>query len=135
MKTVLDEKRNLVKKIDVMLKTAKMREKQLALNIETDMKESQRRLIENFFHMMKIEIKNTCEQARDIRKENIQRDATEKKLVNVIMMQETYIEEMRDKSMKYEIDALKNIAGVTPLEGGGVFTHALTRLYTMKKQS
>jgi hypothetical protein len=37
--------------------------------------------------------------------------------------------------MKYEIDALKNIAGVTPLEGGGVFTHALTRLYTMKKQS
>lgn len=118
-----------------MLKTAKMREKQLALNIETDMKESQRRLIENFFHMMKIEIKNTCEQARDIRKENIQRDATEKKLVNVIMMQETYIEEMRDKSMKYEIDALKNIAGVTPLEGGGVFTHALTRLYTMKKQS
>ena len=135
MKTVLDEKRNLVKKIDVMLKTAKMREKQLALNIETDMKESQRRLIENFFHMMKIEIKNTCEQARDIRKENIQRDATEKKLVNVIMMQETYIEEMRDKSMKYEMDALKNIAGVTPLEGGGVFTHALTRLYTMKKQS
>jgi len=135
MKTVLDEKRNLVKKIDVMLKTAKMREKQLALNIETDMKESQRRLIENFFHMMKIEIKNTCEQARDIRKENIQRAATEKKLVNVIMMQETYIEEMRDKSMKYEIDALKNIAGVTPLEGGGVFTHALTRLYTMKKQS
>jgi hypothetical protein len=135
MKTVLDEKRNLVKKIDVMLKTAKMREKQLALNIETDMKESQRRLIENFFHMMKIEIKNTCEQARDIRKENIQRDGTEKKLVNVIMMQETYIEEMRDKSMKYEIDALKNIAGVTPLEGGGVFTHALTRLYTMKKQS
>lgn len=135
MKTVLDEKRNLVKKIDVMLKTAKMREKQLALNIETDMKESQRRLIENFFHMMKIEIKNTCEQARDIRKENIQRDGTEKKLVNVIMMQETYIEEMRDKSMKYEMDALKNIAGVTPLEGGGVFTHALTRLYTMKKQS
>ncbi len=46
MKTIVDEKRNLVKKIDVMLKTAKMREKQLALNIETSMKESQRRMIE-----------------------------------------------------------------------------------------
>ncbi len=46
MKTMVDEKRNLVKKIDVMLKTAKMREKQLALNIETSMKESQRRMIE-----------------------------------------------------------------------------------------
>jgi hypothetical protein len=61
MKTMVDEKRNLVKKIDVMLKTAKMRERQLALNIETNMKESQRRMIEDFFHMMKIEIKNTCE--------------------------------------------------------------------------
>ncbi len=40
MKTIVDEKRNLVKKIDVMLKTSKMREKQLALNIETSMKES-----------------------------------------------------------------------------------------------
>jgi|LauGreDrversion4_2_1035121.scaffolds.fasta_scaffold1245414_1 hypothetical protein len=27
MKTIIDEKRNLVKKIDVMLKTAKMRER------------------------------------------------------------------------------------------------------------
>lgn len=61
MKSMVDEKRNLVKKIDVMMKTAKMREKQLALNIETSMKESQRRMIEDFFHMMKIEIKNTCE--------------------------------------------------------------------------
>ena len=40
MKTIVDEKRNLVKKIDVMIKTSKMREKQLALNIETSMKES-----------------------------------------------------------------------------------------------
>lgn len=61
MKTVVDEKRNLVKKIGVMVKTAKLRERQLALNIETSMKESQRIMIENFFHMMKIEIKNTCE--------------------------------------------------------------------------
>ncbi len=82
---------------------------------------------------MKIEIKNTCEQARDIRKESVQRDATERKLVNVIMMQETYIEEMRDKSMKFEIETLKNIASASPLEGGGVFSHALTRLYTGKK--
>lgn len=90
-------------------------------------------MIEDFFHMMKIEIKNTCEQARDIRKENVQRDATERKLVNVIMMQESYIEEMRDKSMKFDMESLKNIAGAPPLQGGGVFTHALTRLYTMKK--
>jgi len=41
-------------------------------------------MIEDFFHMMKIEIKNTCEQAREIRRENIQRDATERKLVNII---------------------------------------------------
>lgn len=51
------------------------------------------------------------------------------------MMQETYIEEMRDKSMKFEIETLKNIAGGSPLEGGGVFSHALTRLYTAKKQA
>jgi hypothetical protein len=106
MKTMVDEKRNLVKKIDVMLKTAKMRERQLALNIETNMKESQRRMIEDFFHMMKIEIKNTCEQARDIRKESVQRDATERKLVNIIMMQESYIDEMRDKSMKVDMESL-----------------------------
>ena len=106
MKTMVDEKRNLVKKIDVMLKTAKMRERQLALNIETNMKESQRRMIEDFFHMMKIEIKNTCEQARDIRKESVQRDATERKLVNIIMMQESYIDEMRDKSMKFDMESL-----------------------------
>ena len=106
MKTIVDEKRNLVKKIDVMIKTAKMRERQLALNIETNMKESQRRMIEDFFHMMKIEIKNTCEQARDIRKENVQRDGTERKLVNIIMFQESYIDEMRDKSMKFDMETL-----------------------------
>jgi hypothetical protein len=70
------------------------------------MKESQRRMIEDFFHMMKIEIKNTCEQARDIRKESVQRDATERKLVNIIMMQESYIDEMRDKSMKVDMEGL-----------------------------
>ena len=133
MKTIVDEKRNLVKKIDVMLKTSKMREKQLALNIETNMKESQRKMIEDFFHMMKIEIKNTCEQAREIRKENIQRDGTERKLVNIIMVQEQYIDEMRDKSMKFDMETLKSIASGPPIQGGGVFTHALTRLYTQKK--
>jgi len=70
------------------------------------MKESQRRMIEDFFHMMKIEIKNTCEQARDIRKENVQRDGTERKLVNIIMFQENYIDEMRDKSMKFDMETL-----------------------------
>ena len=63
-------------------------------------------MIEDFFHMMKIEIKNTCEQARDIRKENVQRDATERKLVNIIMFQESYIDEMRDKSMKFDMETL-----------------------------
>jgi hypothetical protein len=71
MKSIIDEKRNLVKKMDVMIKTSKMREKQLALNIETSLKESQRKMIEDFFSMMKLEIKTTCEQARDIRKENV----------------------------------------------------------------
>lgn len=63
-------------------------------------------MIEDFFHMMKIEIKNTCEQARDIRKENVQRDGTERKLVNIIMFQESYIDEMRDKSMKFDMETL-----------------------------
>jgi hypothetical protein len=63
----------------------------------------------------------------------VQRDATERKLVNIIMFQESYIDEMRDKSMKFDMESLQNIASVPPLQGGGVFTHALTRLYTMKK--
>jgi hypothetical protein len=40
MKLLQDEKRNLLKKIDVMLKTQKMKEKQLAINIEGSLKES-----------------------------------------------------------------------------------------------
>jgi hypothetical protein len=39
MKFLLDEKKNLVKKIDVMMKTSKIREKQLAVNIESKIKE------------------------------------------------------------------------------------------------
>ena len=61
MKLILDEKRNLVKKIDVMLKTQKMKEKQLAINIEATLKESQKKMIEEFFAMMKLEIKTTCD--------------------------------------------------------------------------
>jgi|LauGreDrversion4_2_1035121.scaffolds.fasta_scaffold404613_1 hypothetical protein len=61
MKLILDEKRNLVKKIDVMLKTQKMKEKQLAINIEGSLKESQKKMIEEFFAMMKLEIKTTCD--------------------------------------------------------------------------
>jgi hypothetical protein len=40
LKQLIDDKRNLVKKIDVMMKTAKLREKQLAVNIEANMKET-----------------------------------------------------------------------------------------------
>jgi hypothetical protein len=39
MKNQIDEKKNLTKKIDVMMKTARMREKQLAVNIESRIKE------------------------------------------------------------------------------------------------
>lgn len=39
MKFITDEKKNLIKKIDVMVKTAKMREKQLAVNIESKIKD------------------------------------------------------------------------------------------------
>ncbi len=56
-----DEKKNLIKKIDVMMKTARMREKQLAINIESRIKEQQRKLIEEFFSVMKLEIETTCE--------------------------------------------------------------------------
>jgi len=40
MKQLIDDKRNMVKKIDVMMKTAKLREKQLAVNIEANIKET-----------------------------------------------------------------------------------------------
>jgi hypothetical protein len=85
MKLVVDEKRNLLKKIDVMIKTQKMREKQLAINIEGSLKESQKKMIEEFFAMMKLEIKTTCDQARAIRQESVTRDATEKRLIGVIL--------------------------------------------------
>ncbi len=42
---------------------------------------------------------------------------------------------MRDKSMKCDMETLKNIAEAPPLQGGGVFSHALTRLYVIKKQA
>ncbi len=85
MKLVMDEKRNLVKKIDVMMKTQRMKEKQLAINIEGSLKESQKRMIEEFFAMMKLEIKTTCDQARSIRQESLSREATEKRLITVIL--------------------------------------------------
>jgi hypothetical protein len=44
-----------------------MREKQLSINIEGSLKESQKKMIEEFFAMMKLEIKTTCDQARAIR--------------------------------------------------------------------
>lgn len=40
---------------------------------------------------------------------------------------------MRDKSMMWSVDALKQLAEVTPISGGGVFSHGLTRLYQLKK--
>lgn len=86
MKLVNDEKRNLLKKMDVMMKTSKMREKQLAVNIEGSLKESQKKMIDEFFAMMKIELKATCDQARAIRQESVLRDATEKKLVTLVMV-------------------------------------------------
>lgn len=49
MKNHVDEKKNLTKKIDVMMKTARMREKQLAVNIESRIKDQQKRMIEDFF--------------------------------------------------------------------------------------
>jgi hypothetical protein len=67
IKLLLDEKRNLIKKIDVMMKTSRIREKQLAMNIEGRIKEQQKKLIEDFFHLMKQEIQYTCDQAREIR--------------------------------------------------------------------
>lgn len=38
------------------MKTSRIREKQLAVNIEGRIKEQQKRLIENFFGIMKMEI-------------------------------------------------------------------------------
>lgn len=61
MKNHVDEKKNLTKKIDVMMKTARMREKQLAVNIEGRIKEQQKRMIEDFFSIMKMEIQTTCD--------------------------------------------------------------------------
>ena len=45
-------------------------------------------MLEEFFAIMKMEISATTDQARAIRKENVQRDGTEKKLVQVILAQE-----------------------------------------------
>lgn len=126
MKNHVDEKKNLTKKIDVMMKTARMREKQLAVNIEGRIKEQQKRMIEDFFSIMKMEIQTTCDQARAIRKENVQRDATEKKLIAVIMAQEQYIQEMRDKSMAWDINQLKQIAQMAPISNGGAISHSAT---------
>ena len=39
MKFMADEKKNLVKKVDILHKTSRMREKQLAVNIESKIKE------------------------------------------------------------------------------------------------
>jgi hypothetical protein len=86
-------------------------------------------MIDEFFAMMKVEIKTTCDQARAIRQESVLRDAQEKKLINVVMAQEEYITQMRDKAMTWNVEALKQLADVTPLSGGGVFSHGFTRLY------
>lgn len=85
VKQAFEERKNLNKKIDVMLKTARMREKQLAANIESKIKAQQRKMIEQVFQIMKHEISLTCEQARAIRREYVQRDAAERKLVGIIM--------------------------------------------------
>ena len=45
-----------MKKIEIMLKTARMRERQLAINIENKIKDQQKRMIEDFFLIMKDEI-------------------------------------------------------------------------------
>jgi hypothetical protein len=61
----------------------------------------------------------------------VQRDATEKKLIAVIMAQEQYIQEIRDKSMAWDVNQLKQIAQIAPISNGGVISHSAT-LYSMK---
>lgn len=130
MKFLMDEKKNLIKKIDVMMKTAKMREKQLAVNIESRIKEQQKRMIEEFFTIMKAEIQTTCDQARAIRKENVQRDATEKKLVSIILAQESFIEELRDRAMNWDVQGVRTMMNGIPYPvssgGGGLHSHGLS---------
>ena len=78
---------------------------------------------------MKDEIQITCDQARAIRKENVQRDTTEKKLISIIVAQEQFIEEMRDRSTNMDVPGLKTLVAATPqpvTTGGGVYSHAVS---------
>lgn len=82
-------------------------------------------MIEGFFTIMKNEIASTCDQARAIRKENMKRDAAERKLIAIIMLQEQYINEMRDKSMSGDKEGLQSLVQLTPIGQGGVYDHSL----------
>lgn len=88
LKAKVEENNNNKKKIDIMQRTANIRRKALAVTIEGKIKEQQKKMIEGFFTIMKNEIASTCDQARAIRKENLKRDAAEKKLIAIIMLQE-----------------------------------------------
>lgn len=88
MKAKFEENNNNKKKIDIMQRTANIRRKGLAVTIEGKIKEKQKKMIEGFFTIMKNEIASTCDQARAIRKENMKRDAAERKLIAIIMLQE-----------------------------------------------
>jgi hypothetical protein len=61
------------------------------------------------------------------------RDATEKKLLSVIIAQEQYIQEVRDKSMQSNVDGMIGQLTMSPMAGGGVFSHGMSRLYQIKK--
>jgi len=56
----------------------------------------------------------------------LKRDAAERKLISIIMLQEQFINEMRDKSMSGDKEGLQSLVQLTPIGQGGVYDHSLS---------
>lgn len=127
MRQMEDEKDKLNQRLKNMRKAIVVEKKQVAVQMEGQLREYYKSVLDGFVQSAKREIMMTFEQASSLRIDLIQRDKILNKLSQIICAQEQYIEEVRNKIYNKDYQSLELFVFVNTVQGGGIVPHSIVQ--------